>query len=77
MSSNGVFYANVNITSYPDAHWQEFPVVFRSIEFYKKLAIKNNLSIKILGSLEELGHVSNSDRQNKQIMLEFKKIELN
>lgn len=75
LSSNGVFYANVNITSHLDGSWQEFPVVFRSIEFYKKLAIKNNLSIKILGSLEELGHMSNSDRQNKQVMIEFKKIE--
>ena len=70
ISNNGVFYANINITSHPDANWQEFPVVFRSIEFYKKLAEKNNLSIRILGTLEELGHISNVDRQDQQIMIE-------
>lgn len=74
LSEKGIFYANVNIENHKEGSWQGFPVVFRSLDFYKKLAIENGLSTEVIGTLKELGHVSNQELQDNQIMLKFKKV---
>lgn len=71
LKPNGRFFANVNVESYTDGKWQGFPVVFRSLDFYKNLATQNNLSMKIVGELKDLGHISGQELADKQVMLVF------
>ena len=73
LSEDGCFLANVNLTSYKDGNWQGFPVVYRSLEFYENLATKSNLTMRKIGDLKELGHISNQGLADEQVMLEFKK----
>ncbi len=73
LSENGVFFANVNIMPHQDGNWLEFPVVFRPLEFYEDLATQNGLMLKVLGRLDDLGHVSGMKLADTQVMLEFKK----
>lgn len=73
LSKKGVFYSNVNIGEYRDGYWQGFPVVFRSMDFYNKLAIKNGMNIEVIGSLSELGHVTGKESDKQQIMLKITK----
>lgn len=73
LTDNGVFYANVNIESNIGGQWQGFPVVFRSLEFYKELAKKANLEMSEIGRLIDLGHHSGQPLADKQIMLAFRK----
>ncbi|WP_055445303.1 class I SAM-dependent methyltransferase [Lacinutrix himadriensis] len=70
----GVFYANVNIADFQDGQWVEFPVVFRSQEFYNNLAVKNGLELEVMGDLLGLGHSTNKNSDKQQIMLKFTKI---
>lgn len=73
ISDDGVFYGNVNIGERKDGNWQGFPVAFRSFDFYRDLCDKNNLEIKNLGTLKDLGHHSKSELQDSQIMLKITK----
>ena len=73
LSSNGRFFANVNIGNQRDGNWQGFPVVHRSLQFYEDLAAKNGLTLRILGKLIDLGHKSGSKSQDNKVMLEVKK----
>lgn len=72
IKSSGLFYANVNTEKYPDANWQGFPIVFRSLEFYEELAHSNDLIVSNLGPLEKLGHISGQELADKQLMFEFR-----
>lgn len=73
ISDDGVLYANVNDKTQSQGKWLEFPVVYRGVDFYNDLAKDNNLSMKIIGTLKELGHNSNDNRGDLQVMLEFRK----
>jgi SAM-dependent methyltransferase len=73
LGKGGVFYANVNIGDAPEGHWADFPVVHRSLDFYQTAASRNQLRLRSLGTLEELGHHSGDPSHDKQIMLEFRK----
>lgn len=68
---NGVFYVNVNIGNKNDGKWLEFPIAFRSLEFYKSLCDKNDLNMDIIATLRELGHVTGYDAQDDQVMLKI------
>lgn len=70
---DGTFYANINTEKHQDGNWQGFPVVFRSINFYKDLARKHNLKTEEMGTLRDLGHYSGQELADSQIMLKFKK----
>ncbi|WP_186826716.1 class I SAM-dependent methyltransferase [Psychroserpens burtonensis] len=72
--SGGVFYANVNMGVFEDGNWVEFPVVFRSQEFYNNLAAKNGLEVLVMGSMLELGHDTKKNSDTQQIMLKFTKV---
>ncbi|MCP4148294.1 MAG: methyltransferase [bacterium] len=73
LETNGIFYANVNIGAHQEGKWQGFPIVWRTLEFYRKIAEKNNLTVEDIGPLKELGHHSGSEAQDTQRMLKFKK----
>ena len=73
LSDSGVFYANVNIEKSPDGSWQGFPVVFRSLDFYRTLAENANLKMREVGRLIDLGHDSKQSLADVQIMLAFSK----
>ncbi|QRM87776.1 methyltransferase [Lacinutrix sp. WUR7] len=72
--AGGVFYANANIADFEDGQWVEFPVVFRSQEFYNNLAVKNGLELEVMGDLLSLGHSTKKNSDKQQIMLKFTKI---
>ena len=71
---DGVFFANVNIGDHQDGNWHGFPVVFRSLEFYRDLANKNGMKIEVIGNLKELGHDTGRSSDTQQIMLGISKI---
>ena len=74
LSNRGVFYANVNIGEREEGHWQGFPVVWRTFDFYKEACSKNSLTVSEIGTLKSLGHISNVEMQDKQIMLKISRI---
>ena len=71
ISNEGVFYANINTVENVDGNWQGFPVVFRPIEFYKAMAEKFNLKLEVIGQLKDLGHISNKELGDKQLMVKL------
>ena len=56
LRAGGRFYATVNIGDQDEGQWREFPVVFRSLEFYQGLAARSGFSLEVLGDLASLGH---------------------
>ncbi len=69
LNPDGVFLANVNVGAQSDGHWQGFPLVWRSLDFYRAACARNTLSLADLGPLRALGHVSGDDPQDDQRML--------
>ncbi|WP_242155135.1 class I SAM-dependent methyltransferase [Aestuariivivens sediminis] len=74
LAVGGVFYANVNIAEHKEGNWLEFPIVFRSQEFYNDLAAKNGMTVEVMGNLLGLGHNTGKKMDRQQIMLKFMKI---
>lgn len=81
LANNGSYYANVNIIAdgitNPDqleGIWDGFPVVSRSLDFYKTMAAKFNLKVEDVGDLKSLGHNTSIEKQDSQRMLRFSKI---
>jgi SAM-dependent methyltransferase len=68
----GTFYGNVNIGQWREGDWQGFPVVTRPLNFYEREAAKCHLRLKVIGSLESLGHLTGRSDQDEQIMLELR-----
>ncbi|MEL6538853.1 MAG: class I SAM-dependent methyltransferase [Bacteroidota bacterium] len=73
LTEDGAFYANVNLGDRPDAEWQGFPIVFRTVEFYQQLAKAGGLQVETLATIGELGHQSKYKLGNQQLMLKFTK----
>jgi cyclopropane fatty-acyl-phospholipid synthase-like methyltransferase len=71
LRQNGRMYANVSIGNEKDSRWQGFPFVSRSSEFYQSAALRHGLHALDVGTLQSLGHISGSSRQDQQMMLEF------
>ena len=69
----GVSLANVNIGETKEGHWQGFPVVSRTLEFYSHACATNGLAVSDLGPLKDHGHVSNVEAQDRQRMLRITK----
>lgn len=65
----GCFYANVRIGDEPDGEWQGFPLVSRSLEFYREACAGNGLQLSDVGSLNELGHPGGSPRQRRMLKM--------
>ncbi|GFE68173.1 cyclopropane-fatty-acyl-phospholipid synthase family protein [Chroococcus sp. FPU101] len=79
LKNDGAFYANVMIYNSLDekskqtGNWKEFPVMNRTLDFYQELGLHHNLGFAELGTLADLGHLSNTG-QDQQKMLKFWKI---
>ena len=73
LGGDGAFYANVNLGDGPDSSWQGFPVVFRSLDFYQKVAAEHHLRITDMGTLASVGHISGIEAQDQGRMLKFTK----
>lgn len=71
LKQDGKYFANVNIGEREEAEWQGFPVVWRSLDFYRDVSNRHGLAVRDLGSLESFGHHSGSEAQDEQRMLEF------
>jgi len=67
----GVFYANVHVGERKSRKWKQFPVVWRSMDFYRSLAIRHGMSVEDIGSLAEVGHDSGRPSHDEQRMLKF------
>jgi len=55
LSEQGKFYANVNIGNRKDDSWQGFPVMWRTLDFYKEMGSSHGLTVKDVGSRQEFG----------------------
>jgi len=71
LEANGCLYANCNIGDMKDGIWQGFPVVWRSLDFYKELSLRNGLHVNDMGPISTLGHISGDKPQDEQRMLKF------
>ena len=69
LSKRGKFYASVNIGNKKDDSWKGFPVVWRTLDFYKKGGASYGLTVQDIGSRQEFGF-GHSDIQR---MLEISK----
>lgn len=67
----GAFYANVQVGERAAGNWQEFPVVWRSFDFYQYAGLQNGLYVTDVGDLKSLGHASGIPTQDEQRMLKF------
>lgn len=71
LAEDGVFYANVNLGIGKELEWQGFPVVRRSLDFYKKVAAEFALTVVDIGDIKSLGHHNGIESQDSQHMLMF------
>lgn len=71
LTEHGVFYANVNVGDRPEGNWRGFPVVWRSMDFYRETCFRHGLLAADLGALSDLGHVSGDPDQDRQRMLKI------
>ncbi len=74
--SGGAFYANVRTNALGedvrDERWERFPVVTRTLAFYRAAGARHGLVPTDLGSLASLGHVSGDPTQDGQRMLRWR-----
>ena len=71
LAPEGLFFANVNLAKAPNRTWGGFPVVWRELDFYQRVALSHRLQVRPLGTLRELGHVTGYANQDAQVMLEW------
>ena len=67
LSKQGKFYANVNIGNKKDDSWKGFPVVWRTLDFYKKVGSSYGLTVQDIGSRQEFGLASSDDQRMLEI----------
>lgn len=69
LCGSGSFYANVNAGSEPESKWENFPVVWRPLDFYSEMCRRWGLALTDLGPLKDLGHNSGDEAGDNQRML--------
>ncbi len=67
LSKRGKFYANVNIGNKKNDSWKGFPVVWRTLDFYREIASSHGLTVKDIGSRQELGLAYQDDQRMLEI----------
>lgn len=72
LAADGVFYANVIAADLPPSRWREFPVISRPVETYRERADHAGLSVRDMGALSDLGHVTGLAHHDEQRMLELR-----
>jgi SAM-dependent methyltransferase len=73
LAQGGVFYANAITEELPPARWREFPVISRPVDAYREQAERNGLSLRDVGALADLGHVTGLAHHDEQRMLELRR----
>jgi SAM-dependent methyltransferase len=68
LAADGVFYANAITADLPRARWREFPVLSRPVDVYRAEAERAGLSLRDLGALADLGHVTGLAHHDEQRM---------
>ena len=58
LSKQGKFYATVNIGDKKDDSWRGFPVVWRSLDFYKQVASSHGLTVQDIGPRQKFGYAA-------------------
>ena len=72
LAKEGLFYANVNIGSESDGEWKEYPVKWRSLDWYSERVRLAGLKLENIGTLASFGHHSITDkREDEQVMLKI------
>lgn len=72
LAADGTLFANVTLGEREPGAWREFPVIWRTLENYRRAAHAVGLSVSPLGQLSEFGHHSPTDpEEDKQVMLAF------
>lgn len=72
LAPGGTFLANVRTHGGDGERWERFPVVTRSLDFYRDAARRHALVVRDLGSLAGLGHASGDPEQDGQRMLSWR-----
>lgn len=70
---NGYFYTNVNIGDRKDGAWREFPLVWRSMEFYKDMGRQNGLEVHDMGTIASLGFAYGHQGHDSKQILQFRR----
>jgi len=70
LNDSGAFYANVNLGEKSDGHWQGFPVVYRTLPFYREAARRHGLDVQDLGTSKSF-HASGIRAQDEKHLLKF------
>ncbi|CAN1569884.1 SmtA SAM-dependent methyltransferases [Burkholderiaceae bacterium] len=68
---SGCFYANVNIGESNDAVWREFPLVWRTMDFYKEMGQKYGFEVQDMGTIASLGFPSGHQGHDSKTILKF------
>jgi SAM-dependent methyltransferase len=56
LQTDGVFFANVRLGEHPSDTWREFPLVWRTLDAYRRAASIAGLSVDDLGTVGGLGY---------------------
>ena len=73
LARGGAFYANVRTQGRDGTErWEEFPVVTRTLDFYRAAGARHALALEDLGALGTLGHASGDPAQDAQRMLRWR-----
>jgi cyclopropane fatty-acyl-phospholipid synthase-like methyltransferase len=67
LSDRGVFYASANIGARKESRWREFPVVWRTLEFYSDECSRNDLVIDDLGPVKDHGYEPESEEYQRML----------
>ena len=73
LAADGVFYANAITADLSPARWREFPVLSRPVEAYRAHAERAGLSVRDMGALADLGHVTGLAHHDEQRMLALRR----
>lgn len=73
LAPEGWFCANVNLGEKRQRTWyQGFPLVWRSLEFYRQAAARHGLALEDLGTLASMGFDTGHRAQDRKHMLRFR-----
>lgn len=72
LAPGGRFFGNVRTGELPEESRTGYVVVTRDLGFYRETASRHGMSLRELGTLESLGHVSGDPTHDLHVMLEMR-----
>jgi len=73
LENHGTFFATVNFGDKVESIWREFPVVWRSLEFYNERASKYGLKVQDIGRPRRLGRSLGKKKDGRRMLKISKK----